>query len=146
MKLKCVQTACDNELFTTGSVYEVETEFSDEDHYVVYGEDGCTCAIETGTLKFADYPEYCAFEIVEDSGNDQRESEGLQTKLPSLEQLSEWCQQAEVEVTLTSFGTFNVFDGDTERQCEIDDAENLVQLLQIMSSYKESLKSFGWWG
>jgi len=76
---------------------------------------------------------------------DTPETFSLEPDTVLLQTIADWCAKADADVTITNNGTFSVFDGTTEKQLEITSAENLIQLLQIMYSYKESLEDFGEW-
>lgn len=133
MKLKCLEG---ESLFTTvGKTYK--TVRPDGGALFIEDDFGTYSSVNPDTLRLVINSDV-RFEVVE-------QQEVPEEPPVTLEQIMDWCAEVDVDITITSNGTFSVFDGATERQCEISCKENLVQLLQIMVSYKESLDSFGRW-
>lgn len=147
MKFKCVSKQDHkDESFTVGKTYDLASDHMRDDskyivskYYIVVGDDNCTWSIDKETLEFAAGSEYGVFEIVPDTPKDS-----LEEPTVSLEQIAQWCKRLNVDINITSEGTYNVFNGDTDQQCEVGNTEHLTHLLQIMVSHKETMEEYEW--
>ena len=157
MKLKCVRKADDRDpSFTVGNTYEVDVGLSDNDSYIICGDDRCTWAITKDTLEFAGMPEFGIFEIVEEPEltedehyapyfdepmSPQRTRDAVQ--VAAIRSIQEQCSKANLSISIDPEG-FNIFDCDTDMQTMVHSVADVLEILESKLKFKSDMEQYQW--